>query len=79
MSKLALLVAATFFMEFLDATILNTALPRMAATMGVAPIDLNIGVSTYSLTLAVFILPSAWLVERLGARRSSRARSSSSR
>ena len=68
MTKLALLVAATFFMEFLDATILNTALPRMAASMGVAPLDLNIGVSIYSLVIAVFILPSAWMVERFGAR-----------
>lgn len=68
MSKLALLVAATFFMEFLDATILTTALPRMAESMSVGAIDLNVGVSIYSLTIAVFILPSAWLVERLGAR-----------
>jgi EmrB/QacA subfamily drug resistance transporter len=68
MTKLALLVAATFFMEFLDATILNTALPRMAASMGAAPLDLNIGVSIYSLVIAVFILPSAWMVERFGAR-----------
>jgi EmrB/QacA subfamily drug resistance transporter len=68
LSKLALLVAATFFMEFLDATILNTALPQMAASMGVTPVDLDIGVSIYSLTLAIFILPGAWLVDRLGAR-----------
>ena len=69
MTKLALLVAATFFMEFLDATILNTALPRMAMSMGVAPLDLNVGVSIYSLVIAIFILPSAWMVERFGARR----------
>ena len=68
MTRLALLVAATFFMEFLDATILTTALPKMAASMGVAPIDLSVGVSIYSLTIAVFILPSAWLVDRLGPR-----------
>jgi predicted MFS family arabinose efflux permease len=68
MTRLALLIAATFFMEFLDATILTTALPKMAASMGVAPIDLSVGVSIYSLTIAVFILPSAWLVDRLGPR-----------
>ena len=67
MSKLALLVAGTFFMEFLDATILTTALPRMAESMRVGAVDLNVGVSIYSLTIAVFILPSAWLVERFGA------------
>jgi len=68
MSKLAFLVAATFFMEFLDATILTTALPAMAQSMGAAAVDLDVGVSIYSLTLAVFILPGAWLVERFGAR-----------
>ncbi len=68
MTKLALLVAAAFFMEFLDASILTTALPRMAETMKVAAVDLNIGVSIYSLMIAVFILPSSWLVNRFGAR-----------
>ncbi len=68
MTRLALLVAATFFMEFLDGSILTTALPKMAAALGVHALDLNIGVSIYSLTLAVFILPGAWLVERFGAR-----------
>ncbi len=46
MSKLAFLVAGTFFMEFLDATILTTALPRMAESMQVGAPDLNVGVST---------------------------------
>ena len=68
MTRLALLVAATFFMEFLDGSILTTALPKMAAAMGVHAIDLNIGVSIYALTLSIFILPGAWLVDRLGAR-----------
>ena len=68
MTKLALLAAATFFMEFLDATILTTALPKMAQSLGVAPVDLSVGVSIYALTLAVFILPGAWAVERYGAR-----------
>jgi len=68
MNRLALLVAATFFMEFLDATILTTALPRMGESLHVAPVDLSIGVSIYPLTLAIFILPSAWAVGRFGAR-----------
>ena len=68
MTRLALLVAATFFMEFLDATILTTALPKMAQSLQVAPIDLSVAVSIYALPLAVFILPSAWAVERFGAR-----------
>ena len=68
MTRLALLVAATFFMEFLDATILTTALPKMAVSLHAAPIDLSVGVSIYALTLAIFILPSAWAVDRVGAR-----------
>lgn len=68
MTRLALLVAATFFMEFLDATILTTALPAMARSLNVAPVDLSAGVSIYALTVAIFILPSAWAVERYGAR-----------
>jgi MFS family permease len=67
-TRLALLVASTFFMEFLDATILTTALPAMAKSFGAAPVDLSAGVSVYALTLAIFILPSAWAVERFGAR-----------
>jgi EmrB/QacA subfamily drug resistance transporter len=67
-TRLALLVAVTFFMEFLDTTILTTALPRMGVSLHAAPIDLSVGVSIYALTLAIFILPSAWAVERFGAR-----------
>src|SRR5437763_997264 len=59
-------------MEFLDATILTTALPKMAQSLQVRPIDLSVGVSIYALTLAVFILPSAWVVERIGARAAAR-------
>ncbi len=68
MTRLALLVAAAFFMEFLDATILTTALPKMAESFHARAIDLSVGVSIYALTLAVFILPSGWVVERFGAR-----------
>lgn len=63
------LVAATFFMENLDATVLTPALPQMAEAFGVAPIDLNSGVSAYMLTLGVFIPVSGWIAERFGTRR----------
>src|SRR3546814_420452 len=66
---LALLVAGAFFMENLDATIITTAVPAMAASFGVAPVDLNIGVSAYVLALAVFIPISGWMAERHGARK----------
>ncbi|MBD1553521.1 MFS transporter [Pseudomonas typographi] len=66
---MALLVAAAFFMENLDATVIVTALPDMAASFGVAAIDLNVGITAYVLTLAVFIPASGWVAERWGHRR----------
>jgi EmrB/QacA subfamily drug resistance transporter len=66
---LALLVAGAFFMENLDGTVITTAVPDIARSFGVAPLDLNIGVSAYLLTLGVFIPISGWIAERFGARR----------
>jgi len=65
---IALLVAVTFFMENLDATVIATALPDMARSFGVAAVDLNIGMSAYMLAIAVFIPISGWLADRLGSR-----------
>ena len=67
-SGLALLVASAFFMEFLDGTVIATALPDMAKAFGVTAIDLNIGISAYLLTLAVLIPANGWVAERFGAR-----------
>jgi EmrB/QacA subfamily drug resistance transporter len=67
-TAVALLVAGAFFMENLDGTVVVTALPQMAASFGVHPIDLNIGVSAYILTLAVLIPASGWVADRFGAR-----------
>ncbi|OBV38910.1 hypothetical protein ASR47_1007226 [Janthinobacterium psychrotolerans] len=53
--SIALLVAGAFFMENLDGTVITTAVPDIARSFGVAPLDLNIGVSAYLLTLGVFI------------------------
>lgn len=65
---IALLVAVTFFMENLDATVIATALPDMARTFGVAAVDLNIGMSAYMLAVAVSIPVSGWLADRFGSR-----------
>ena len=65
---IALLVAASFFMENLDATIIVTAVPQMAEAFGVQAVDLSIGVSAYMLALGVFIPASGWVAERFGAR-----------
>jgi EmrB/QacA subfamily drug resistance transporter len=68
-SAIPLLVAGAFFMEMLDGTVIVTALPQMGQAFGVAPVDLNIGVSAYLLTLAVLIPASGWAADRFGARR----------
>jgi len=67
-AALPLLVAAAFFMENLDGTVIVTALPQMAASFGVQPVDMSVGVSAYILTLAVLIPASGWVADRLGAR-----------
>lgn len=64
----ALLVAITFFMENLDATVIATALPQMAHDFGQNPVSLNIGISAYLLAVAVFIPLSGWVADRFGAR-----------
>jgi EmrB/QacA subfamily drug resistance transporter len=65
---IALLVASALFMEQLDGTVIATALPQMAQSFSVAPVDLNVGISAYLLTVAVFIPASGWMSDRFGAR-----------
>lgn len=69
LSPAALLVAGAFFMEFLDGTVIATALPDMAKSFGVQAVDLNIGISAYLITLAVLIPASGWIADRFGARK----------
>jgi MFS family permease len=63
------LVAVGFFMQFLDATILNTALPTMAADLGQSPLRMQSAVIAYVLTVALLIPASGWLADRFGTRR----------
>src|ERR1700676_2061430 len=65
---IALIVAAAFFMETLDGTVIATALPSMAQSFGVGAIQLSIGITAYMLTLAIFIPTSSWLTDRFGTR-----------
>jgi EmrB/QacA subfamily drug resistance transporter len=67
--RLALLVAATFFMEFLDGTVLTTAIPSIAADFSVPAADISITMTAYLMTVAMGIPLSSWLAERIGARR----------
>jgi EmrB/QacA subfamily drug resistance transporter len=63
------LVAVAFFMESLDTTILNTALPSIASGLGVAPLSMKSVLTSYTLSLAVFIPISGWVADRFGTRR----------
>ncbi|HMK86314.1 MAG TPA: MFS transporter, partial [Steroidobacteraceae bacterium] len=63
------LVAVGFFMESLDTTILNTAVPIMARSLEVPPLDMKAVLASYTLSLAVFIPISGWMANRFGTRR----------
>ncbi len=64
-----LVVAVAFLMEQLDSTILTTAIPDIARSLGTTPVRMNLAVAAYVLTLAVFIPVSGWFADRFGARR----------
>jgi MFS family permease len=66
--SVALLVAGAFFMENLDGTVIATALPQMAQSFNVSAISLNVGMTAYMLTLAVFIPISGWIADKFGTR-----------
>src|SRR6202167_1140364 len=63
------LVAVAFFMESLDTTILNTAVPAISSALGVAPLSMKAVLASYTLNLAVFIPISGWMADRFGTRR----------
>ncbi len=62
------LVAVGFFMESLDTTILNTAVPAIARALNVAPLSMKAVLASYTLSLAVFIPVSGWMANRFGTR-----------
>jgi EmrB/QacA subfamily drug resistance transporter len=68
-TQVALTVAATFFMVLLDSTILQTSLPRIAASLAVKPMSLTLAVTSYLLAAAAIMPSCGWLTERFGARR----------
>ncbi|MGH8122015.1 MAG: MFS transporter, partial [Rudaea sp.] len=63
------LLAAAFFMQMLDSTIVNTAVPSIARALEVAPLSLKTALISYTLSLAVFIPLSSWLADSYGTRR----------
>ncbi|MFI2834013.1 MFS transporter [Klebsiella aerogenes] len=62
------IVAFGFFMQSLDTTIVNTALPSMAKSLGESPLHMHMVVVSYVLTVAVMLPASGWLADRVGVR-----------
>lgn len=63
-----LIVACALFMENMDSTVIATSLPVMAHEMGESPIALKLAMTSYLVSLAVFIPISGWMADRFGAR-----------
>lgn len=62
------IVAFGFFMQTLDTTIVNTALPAMARSLGESPLHMHMVIVSYVLTVAVMLPASGWLADRVGVR-----------
>ncbi|HVV92865.1 MAG TPA: MFS transporter [Hyphomicrobiales bacterium] len=63
-----LIVACALFMENLDSTVLSTSLPAIAVDIGVNPVALKLALTSYLLSLAIFVPASGWVADRFGAR-----------
>src|SRR5580692_496129 len=63
------LVAVAMFMESLDTTILNTAVPAISEALHVGPLSMKAVLASYTLSLAVFIPISGWMADRFGTRK----------
>jgi EmrB/QacA subfamily drug resistance transporter len=64
-----MVVACGLFMNQLDATAIGTSIPQIAASLGESPLRLNVAITSYLISLAVFIPISGWIADRFGARR----------
>src|ERR1700761_863815 len=64
----AVIVASAMFMQSLDSTVIATALPTMAKAFGADPVHMNVALTSYLLSLAVFIPASGWVADRYGTR-----------
>jgi EmrB/QacA subfamily drug resistance transporter len=63
-----MIVACALFMENMDATVIATALPTIAREFGESPLALNLAITSYLLSLGIFLPLSGWLADRFGAR-----------
>src|SRR5580658_4603167 len=66
---ICLIVACAMFMQNMDSTVIATALPVIANSLGESPLRLNVAITCYLLSLAVFVPISGWTADRFGARR----------
>ncbi|WP_350432527.1 multidrug transporter subunit MdtD [Shewanella sp. H8] len=62
-------VAIAFFMQSLDGTILNTALPAMANDLSEDPLRMQGVIIAYMLTVALLIPASGWIADRFGTKK----------
>ncbi|WP_350260895.1 multidrug transporter subunit MdtD [Pantoea sp. BJ2] len=62
------IVAFGFFMQALDTTIVNTAIPSMARDLNVSPLNMHSVIVSYVLTVAITLPISGWLADRFGVR-----------
>src|SRR5690242_13704536 len=63
-----LIIGCAYFMQSLDSTVIATALPAIGESLGEDPVRLNIAITSYLLSLAVFIPISGWMTDRFGGR-----------
>ena len=63
-----LIVAVALFMENMDSTVIATSLPAIAADIGTDPLALKLAITSYLISLAVFLPVSGWTADRFGAR-----------
>jgi EmrB/QacA subfamily drug resistance transporter len=61
-------IALGLFLESLDSTIITTAIPKIAESLHVGPLDLKIALTSYMLSIAVFIPISGWVAQKYGTR-----------
>ena len=64
-----LIVACPLFLQNIDTSVMATALPTIATALNVAPLHLNLAITAYLLSIAVFLPLSGWCADRFGARK----------
>ena len=63
------IISLSFFMESVDSTVINTAIPAISHSLHVDPVDVKVALISYLLGLAIFIPISGWLADKFGAKK----------